>query len=42
MKRNSCVAVNRKGFNSLSNDVKTMAEVEGLEAHKLAVQIRED
>ena len=42
MKRNSCVKLNKKGFKSLSQNTKNMAQVEGLEAHKLSVQIREE
>ena len=42
MKRNSCIKINKKGFKKLSNKTKKMAQVEGLYAHKLSVQIRED
>ena len=42
MKRNSCIKINKKGFNYLSKHTKKMAEVEGLYAHKLSVKIRED
>ena len=42
MKRHSSIKVNKKGFNALSAHTKKMAEVEGLMAHKLSVQIRED
>ena len=36
------VKLNKKGFKSLSQNTKNMAQVEGLEAHKLSVQIREE
>ena len=32
--------MNKISFNNYANDVKKMAEVEGLEAHKNAVSIR--
>ena len=42
MKRNSCSEINKKGFKTLSEDTKKMAEVEDLIGHKLSVQIRQD
>ncbi len=42
MKRNSVININSKSFNLLSNDTAKMAEVEGLEAHKLSVKIRQN
>ncbi len=41
MKRNFVVEMNKSNFELLSGDVKGMAEVEGLDAHKLSVKIRQ-
>ena len=41
MKRNSIVEINQKSFNSLKQDTENMADIEGLEAHKLSVKIRQ-
>ena len=41
MTRKSIINVSKKGFNLLSLHTKNMAEVEGLDAHKLSIQIRE-
>ncbi len=41
MKRNSIVEMNYKSFNTLKNDTQNMANIEGLEAHKLSVKIRQ-
>lgn len=42
MKFNSCIDINHKGFKNLAKKTKKMAEVEGLDGHKLSIQIRED
>ena len=42
MKRNSIVEMNYKSFNALKNDTQNMANIEGLEAHKLSVRIRQN
>ncbi len=41
MKRNSIVQMNYKSFKILKQDTENMAEIEGLEAHKLSVKIRQ-
>ena len=41
MKRNSIVEMNSKSFKRLKNDTENMANIEGLEAHKLSVKIRQ-
>ena len=41
MKRNSVVRINSKSFNSLKEDTKKMANIEGLDAHKMSVKIRQ-
>ena len=41
MKRKSIIEMNKISFDNYANDVKKMAEVEGLEAHKLSVKIRQ-
>ena len=41
MKRNSIIEINRLSFNQFAKDVEKMADVEGLEAHKLSVKIRQ-
>jgi len=41
MKRSSIVQMNSKSFQDLSNDTKNMAGIEGLEAHKMSVTIRQ-
>ena len=41
MKRNSIVEMNHKSFNDLMLDTENMADIEGLEAHKLSVRIRQ-
>ena len=40
MKKNSCIEMDKKGFNTLSSPAEEMAEVEGLDAHKFSIQIR--
>ncbi len=42
MKRNSIVEMNYKSFNALKKDTENMANLEGLEAHKLSVKIRQN
>ena len=42
MKRNSIVEMNSKSYNALKEDTENMADVEGLEAHKLSVKIRQN
>ena len=42
MKRNSIVEMNSKSYNALKEDTENMADVEGLEAHKLSVRIRQN
>ncbi len=42
MKRNSVVRINSKSFSSLSEDTKNIADIEGLDAHKLSVKIRQN
>tara|TARA_Y100000590_G_scaffold104834_2_gene119282 strand:+ start:10679 stop:11965 length:1287 start_codon:yes stop_codon:yes gene_type:complete len=42
MKRNTYTKINKNGFRKLYKQTKNMAEIEGLEAHKLSIQIRED
>ncbi len=41
MKRSSLVKINSKSFESLKEHAKNMAGVEGLEAHKMSVKIRQ-
>ncbi len=41
MKRNSIVKINSKSFRKLKNDTINIAEIEGLEAHKMSVKIRQ-
>ena len=41
MKRNSLVKINSKSFNSIKEDTKIMAGIEGLDAHKMSVKIRQ-
>ncbi len=41
MKRNSIVNINKKSFNAMKNDTMNMADLEGLQAHKLSVKIRQ-
>ena len=42
MKRNSIVEMNSIAANQLASDVENMANVEGLDAHKLSVKIRQN
>ena len=42
MKRNSIVEMNQKSYNDLSKETQIMAGIEGLEAHKLSVKIRQN
>ncbi len=42
MKRNSIVEMNFKSYNTLKKDTENMANIEGLEAHKLSVKIRQN
>ncbi|MDC2992201.1 histidinol dehydrogenase, partial [Pelagibacteraceae bacterium] len=42
MKRNSIVEMNQKSFNALRKDTENMADIEGLDAHKLSVKIRQN
>ena len=42
MKRNSIVEINSKSFNSLNQHTQNMADIEGLDAHKLSVKIRQN
>ena len=41
MKRNSIVEIDKDGFDKYENKVQQMAEIEGLDAHKLSVKIRQ-
>ncbi len=41
MKRNSVVKMNYKSFTKLKDDTKNMADIEGLDAHKISVKIRQ-
>ncbi len=41
MKRNSIVEMNSKSFDDLIKDTVNIAELEGLDAHKLSVKIRQ-
>ncbi len=41
LKRSSVIYVSEEGFKSISKNAKKLAECEGLEAHKLAVEARE-
>ena len=41
MKRNSVVEMNKKSYGILSQDTQRMSELEGLEAHKFSVKIRQ-
>ncbi len=41
MKKNSIVKINSRSFNALRNDTEIMADIEGLDAHKLSVKIRQ-
>ena len=41
MKRTSVVEMNKKSFNTLSEDTKKMSGLEGLDGHKLSVKIRQ-
>ncbi len=42
MKRNSIVEINSKSFNDLKKDTMNMANIEGLDAHKMSVRIRQN
>ncbi len=42
MKRSSVVEINFKSFNQLKEDTENMASIEGLDAHKLSVKIRQN
>ena len=42
MKRNSIVKINSKSFNFLKDDTKNIANIEGLDAHKMSVKIRQN
>ncbi len=42
VKRSSVIYVNKEGFKKVSKHAKNIAQAEGLEAHKLAVEIREE
>ena len=42
MKRSSVVEMNFKSFNHLKDDTENMASIEGLDAHKLSVKIRQN
>ena len=42
MKRSSVVEMNLKSFNQLKKDTENMASIEGLDAHKLSVKIRQN
>ncbi len=42
VKRSSVIYVNKTGFEKVSKHAKNIAQAEGLDAHKLAVEIRED
>ncbi len=42
MKRNSIVEIDKDGFDKYENKVQQMAEIEGLDAHKLSVKIRQN
>ena len=39
MKRNSVVKINSKSYNFLKEDTENMANIEGLDAHKLSVKL---
>ena len=41
MKRNSIVQINSKSFNKLKQDTINMSSIEGLDAHKMSVKIRQ-
>ncbi len=41
VKRSSVIYVNKEGFEKVSKHAKNIAQAEGLEAHKIAVEIRE-
>ena len=41
MKRNSIVEMNQRSYKKLKKDTENMADIEGLEAHKLSVKIRQ-
>ena len=42
MKRNTIVEMNQSSYLKYKNDVKRMAEIENLYAHKLSVKIRQN
>ncbi len=42
VKRSSVIYVNKEGFEKVAKHAKNIAQAEGLEAHKLAVKIREE
>ncbi len=42
MKRNSIVELNSKSYNNLKDDTENIADIEGLQAHKLSVKIRQN
>ena len=42
MKRNSIAKINKSGYLKYRNQVMQMAEIEGLDAHKLSVKIRQN
>ena len=42
MKRNTIVEMNKSSYLKYKNDVKRMAEIENLYAHKLSVKIRQN
>ena len=42
MKRNSIVEIDKDGFDKYENKVQQMAEIEGLDAHKLSIKIRQN
>ncbi len=42
MKRNSIVEMNYKSFHALKDYTKSLADIEGLEAHKMSVKIRQN
>ncbi|PPR50380.1 MAG: Histidinol dehydrogenase [Alphaproteobacteria bacterium MarineAlpha5_Bin5] len=41
MKRNTVIEMNKQSYNNCAKDVEQMAKVEGLDAHKLSVKIRQ-
>ena len=42
VKRSSVIYVNKEGFEKVAKHAKNIAQAEGLEAHKIAVEIREE